>query len=79
MRRQFGSEGAGGLYDLTDSELSLLELVDNWYFPDNSEEDYINLMNKIDCWLSLQKKSQVDDEYSLGWNECIENIKTKLM
>jgi hypothetical protein len=79
VRRQFGSEGAGGLYDLTDSELSLLELVDNWYFPDNSEEDYINLMNQIDCWLSLQKKSQVDDEYSLGWNECIENIKTKLM
>jgi hypothetical protein len=60
-------------------ELSLLDLVGDWYFPDNSEEDYINLMNQIDCWISLQKKSQVDDEYSLGWNDCIENIKTKLM
>jgi hypothetical protein len=60
-------------------ELSLLDLVGDWYFPDNSKEDCINLMNQVNCWLSLQKKSQVDDEYSLGWNECIENIKTKLM
>lgn len=60
-------------------ELSLLDLISDWYFPDNNEEDYKILMNQINCWLSLQKKSQVDNEYSLGWNDCIENIKPKLM
>jgi hypothetical protein len=37
-------------------ELSLFDLVDDWYFPDNNEEDYINLMNQVNCWLSSQKK-----------------------
>lgn len=66
-------------FRVSDDSSTLLDLIEDWHFSDNEKQDLLNLIDQITIWLTQHNSNNIHDEqYSNGWNDCLEHIKSKL-
>jgi len=56
---------------------TLLDIISEWC-DDEDDPTCENLVHKIEEWLPHEFAQVPDEEYDIGWNECLQKIKNKL-